>query len=239
MDSRMNSSLRLLITIVDRGKGQQAADLLKRRGSLMHTIMLGHGTARQELLDYLGLGETEKDVVFSTLATEVSALALYKLNHEMRLDMPGGGIAFTVPITSVGGSTSLQYLKGEPKQSSTPIKEAIDMEQGYELIITIVNRGFTDQVMEAAEKAGARGGTVVHARGASQAEAAKFFGITIQPEKEVVLILTQQEQRKAIMQAIVKGVGMTSEGQGISFSLPVDEVVGVARLMREDEAEEE
>lgn len=235
MESKMNSPLRLLITIVDRGKGQEAADLLKRRGSLMHTILRGHGTARKELLDFLGLGETEKDVVFSAISAEVSSLALYKLNLNMNLHMPGGGIAFTIPITSVGSSRSLAYLKGEPKQSSTPIKEAFKMEQGYELIVTIVNKGFTDQVMEAAEAAGARGGTVVHARSASQAEAAQFFGITIQPEKEVVLILTYQEQRSAIMQAIAKGVGMNTEGRGIAFSLPVDEVVGIARMMREEE----
>lgn len=238
MEEKKNSPLRLLMTIVDRGKGQEAADILKRRGSLMHTIMLGHGTARKELLDYLGLGETEKDVVISSLAAEVSSLALYKLNHHLRLDMPGGGIAFTIPMSSVGGSKTLGYLKGEPKGTSTFIKEAEDMEQGYELIITIVNKGFTDLVMEAAEKAGARGGTVVHARGASHAEAAQFFGITIQPEKEVVLILTKQEQRSPIMQAICKGAGLNSEGQGIAFSLPVDEVVGVARLMREEEEEE-
>lgn len=236
MHEKNNSPLRLLITIVDRGRGQQAADLLKRRGSLMHTILMGRGTARQELLDYLGLGETEKDVVISALACEGCSLALFRLNHEMRLDLPGGGIAFTIPIASVGGARTLNYLRGEPKQGALPFKEAETMETACELIISIVNRGFTDQVMEAAEKAGARGGTVVHARGASQQEAAKFFGLTIQPEKEVVLILVPRDKRSAIMQAIVKGVGMNTLGQGIVFSLPVEEVAGVARMMEPEEA---
>ena len=236
MEQKVSSVIRLLVTIVDRGKGQGVADLLKRGGSLFHTILLGHGTAKKELLDYLGLGETEKDVVLSALSAEIGPLALRRLNQAMRLDVPGGGIAFTIPIASVGGAKTLSYLKGEPAVAA-PIKQEVSgMEQElYELVITIVNRGFTDRVMDAAGKAGARGGTVLHARGAGQEEAAKFFGITIQPEKEVVMILVKREQKQAVMQEICKGVGLNTEGHGLSFSLPVDQVTGVARMMIENE----
>lgn len=100
----------------------------------------------------------------------------------------------------------------------------------FELILTIVNRGFADEVMDAARDAGATGGTVLYARGTGTREAEKFFGITIQPEKEVVLILASKEQRNPIMQAVCKHVGLDSAGHGISLSLPVDEVVGAALL---------
>lgn len=105
----------------------------------------------------------------------------------------------------------------------------------FELIVTIVNRGFADEVMDAAREAGATGGTVLYARGTGTREAEKFFGITIQPEKEVVLVLSNKEQRNAIMKAVCAHVGLNSAGHGISFSLPVEEVVGAALLGKQCE----
>ena len=100
----------------------------------------------------------------------------------------------------------------------------------YSLIISIVNRGFSDDVMDAARKAGAKGGTILYAHGAGLGDAEKFFGISIHPEKELVIILASNETRPAIMQSIVKRVGMETEGAGITFSLPVTNVEGIARL---------
>ena len=105
-------------------------------------------------------------------------------------------------------------------------------ERLYALIVTIVNRGFADLVMDAAKKAGAHGGTVLHARGSGIREAERFFGIQIQPEKEVVLILVQTGEKDVIMRAIVKEAGLNSEGHGMAFSLPVDDVAGIVHLMR-------
>ena len=92
----------------------------------------------------------------------------------------------------------------------------------YHLILTIVNTGYFDQVMEAAKAAGATGGTVIHARGLGSEEAVKYLGITIQPEKDVVLILTEQEKRHAIMENITREAGLNTKGKGICFSLPVN-----------------
>ena len=100
----------------------------------------------------------------------------------------------------------------------------------YSLIISIVNRGYSDEVMDAARKAGAKGGTIMYAHGAGLHDTETFFGISIHPEKELVLILATNETRPVIMQAILKRVGMDSEGQGITFSLPVSDVEGIARL---------
>ena len=231
--------LRLLVTIVDRGKGQGAVALLQKYGSLFHTILLGRGTAKRELMDYLGLGETEKDVVFSSLYGPQTAHAMKRLASRLRMDMPGGGIAFTIAVTSVGGAKTLAYLKGGMDKAAPKLKEEEPMDNhAHSLIVTIVNRGFTDQVMDAASRAGARGGTVLHARGAGQEEAATFFGITIQPEKEVVMILVRRDQKQAVMQAIAKEAGLSAPGHGLSFSLPVDQVEGAARMILEEEAAE-
>ena len=87
----------------------------------------------------------------------------------------------------------------------------------HDLILTIVNRGFADEVMTAAKKAGAFGGTVVNARGTGTNELQEFFGALIQPEKELVMILTEREKRNQIMTAICKDAGIDKEGMGIRF----------------------
>lgn len=97
----------------------------------------------------------------------------------------------------------------------------------YEAVFCIVNEGFSDAVMDAAKEAGARGGTVIHARGTANKEAEKFFHITIQPEKEIVLILVPADIKDAVLHAIYRNAGLKSEGQGIAFSLAVDEAIGV------------
>lgn len=100
----------------------------------------------------------------------------------------------------------------------------------FSLIISIVNRGYSDEVMDAARDSGAKGGTIMYAHGAGLHNTETFFGISIHPEKEIVLILASEETRPHIMQSIVKRVGMESEGAGITFSLPVTDVAGIANI---------
>ncbi len=223
-----NTMLKLLITIVDRDKGKLVVDLLKQDEVLLHYIMLGNGTAHKDLLGLLGLRDTAKDVIFSFIGSAHAKRALRRLSHALDIDQPGRGVAFALPLGSIG-MRSLSYMTGMEQQPA-PAEEGSEMvDVTHELIIAVVNRGFTDAVMEAARPAGARGGTVVHARGAGSQEAAQFLGITIQPEKEMVMILVEQALKLPVMQAITKGVGLQTEGRGIVFSLPVTEVMGMVR----------
>lgn len=98
----------------------------------------------------------------------------------------------------------------------------------YELVLCIVNAGFSEIVMDAAKEVGARGGTVIHARGTANREAEQFFNITIQPDKEIVMILVPSEIKDAVLHALYQGAGLKTAGQGIAFSMPVDEVVGLS-----------
>ena len=97
----------------------------------------------------------------------------------------------------------------------------------YDLIVTVANRGFTDEIMEAARSAKAAGGTALHARRVGVKEAESFFGVTIQPEKEVILILTPSENRQDIMRAVTERWGLSSKAKAVVFSLPVIDAVGV------------
>ena len=97
----------------------------------------------------------------------------------------------------------------------------------HEVIICIVNAGYSEAVMDAAKEFGARGGTVIHARGTANKEAEKRFEITVTPEKEMVMILVPTEIRDDILHALYRSVGLKTPGQGIAFSMPVDRAVGL------------
>lgn len=101
-------------------------------------------------------------------------------------------------------------------------------ETKYVLIITVVNRGFADQVIDAAREKGARGGTTIYARGTGVHEMDKFLNISIQPEKEMVLIIVKKNEAKEITHAIVTAAGLKTEGRGICFSMPITDLVGIS-----------
>ena len=103
----------------------------------------------------------------------------------------------------------------------------------YEMIVCVVNSGFSDAVMSAAREYGARGGTVLHARGTANQEAETFFKITIQPDKEVVLILVPSAITGDILHAIYQKVGLATPGQGIAFTLPVENAVGLPGMTQQ------
>lgn len=102
------------------------------------------------------------------------------------------------------------------------------MEGKFEVIFCIVDAGFSDSVMSAARECGARGGTVLSARGTAREDAEKLFNISIQPEKEIVMILVNKEIKDDILHAIYKNVGLDTPAQGIAFSIPVEDVVGLS-----------
>lgn len=98
----------------------------------------------------------------------------------------------------------------------------------HQLIICIVNEGFSDLVMDTAREVGARGGTVVSARGTANKEAEQLFRIDIQPQKEMVMIVVPTALRDDVLHALYKEVGLNTPGQGIAIAMPVDNVVGIS-----------
>ena len=111
---------------------------------------------------------------------------------------------------------------------------------GYEMIMCVIDAGFSETVMDAAKEVGARGGTVIHARGTANKEAEQFFNISIQPDKEIVMILVPAEIKDDVLHALYRSAGLKTEGHGIAFSLPVDDVVGISAgaPIEEDKKEE-
>lgn len=101
------------------------------------------------------------------------------------------------------------------------------MDNKYVAIVCIVNLGFTDLVMSVAKAAGARGGTILNARGTGNKDIEKYFGVTVTPEKEIVVIIAETEMRDKLLLAVNKSAGMDTKGQGIAFAIPVSDCVGM------------
>lgn len=102
--------------------------------------------------------------------------------------------------------------------------------ENHEVIFAIVNAGFADEAMTVARGQGARGGTILNARGVAREQEAAFFGVTIHPEKEILMLVVEKSVRNPILNALYTQMGMDKKAQGIVFSLPVSDVAGLAPL---------
>lgn len=97
----------------------------------------------------------------------------------------------------------------------------------HEVVFCIVNAGFSEAVMESAREAGATGGTVLHASGTANPHAERFFGLTIEPNKEMLMILIDTKIKEKVLHNLYRDVGLKTACQGIAFTLPVNDVVGL------------
>ena len=218
-------NLNLMTTIVDRKDLNRYMDVYQNNDLHVAFLSLGYGTASNEILDYLGLESNQKAVSFS-IVEEKSWLTVKKqLEKKLKIDAPGGGIAFIVPLGSIGGMKQLQFLletQDYKKEEESTLKNT-----DHQLIIVITEPGYTNMVMDAARSAGAYGGTVIHAKGTGMELAEKFMGVSLASEKELVLIVTKTELKNPIMQAIMKDAGLQTKAKSIAFSLPVTDTAGL------------
>lgn len=221
--------LRMFVIILDEKADETATAILKEAHLHFQFKLHGEGTANSELLDLLGLGSSAK-LISICIATKPDVDELItKLTRELRLRARGNGIAFSLtlsgavaPIIRILGIETQELIK---KQFESEV-EKMKSEALFELVLTVVNQGYSEDVMDAARSAGATGGTVVHARQA-YGEAAKVWGISLQGEREIVAILAKREQKIDIMKAINVSCGIKSEAGGVTISLPVDSVAGL------------
>ncbi len=224
-----------MITITSKNYGEQFSDLYKEDNLPVMMMSLGKGTAGSDVLDYLGLEESEKVVMFSVVTGETWRKLKKRMQQKLNIDIPGKGISFIIPMSSVGGKKALDFLLAGQQFE---IKEESELKNtDHELLIVISDYGYTNLVMDAAREAGAGGGTVLHAKGTGMEKAEKFFGVMLAAEKEMTFIVTRSSKKNAIMKAIMDKAGMGTKARSVIFSLPVTETAGLRIL--EDEWEEE
>ena len=214
---------KLFVTIADKDKTERIVKLFKRYNINYSCSINAKGTASGSLLSYFGLDDVKKNVILSVVPCVLETKLMYLLHNKLEIYKPGNGICFSLEITSASRYLSSMY------NDLGITKEEYSMESNkeYELIILIVSEGYASAAMDAAKRVGANGGTLINGIGLGSEEATKFLGITIEPEKDIVLILTEKEEKKKVMKEVTDEVGLSHEGRGICFSMPVDNVVGL------------
>lgn len=223
------SAFRILFLIATPKLTKKALDLYKQSDVPMQYIFHAQGTASSEVMDMLGLDGVDKVISMCMMPKDYADEMLTKLRKKLHLGMPNTGIAFSVVMSGGSGHLVMLMENLQPEINRALLKgEDSEMkEKEYYMIMAVVNQGYSGEVMDAARPVGASGGTVFHSRQLGSEEAMKFWKISVQQEREVVIILARNEDKLAIMQAIGQKCGMQSEAQGFVLSLPVDEVAGL------------
>ena len=218
-----------LVTITKREYGDAYLRYFYENGVHSLTAALCEGTAQQKTLDRLGIEKTEKIMLSAVVSGPLASGLLKGLMRTMQIDVPGNGIAFTVPLQSVANSASLQYLT---QGQNTEQNGVLVMEENrFSLVVVIAHKGNTELVMDAARGADAGGGTIIHAKGIGEKNAAPFFGMSIASEQELIYIVSRQRDEKNIMHAIMEKAGSKQDRVVAAFSLPVNQVVGLRSLL--------
>ena len=214
------NNLSMLFIIINYSDEKNFLKIINKYKIGFKYVVQGKGTASSSLLEYFGLNEEDKKIMTMVLPTPVCRCLLKDIGDKANVNAHGKGISFSVPLSSATKYMTDFYKKYE--------MEEFDMgDINQHLIVTIVNSGAAEKVMSVAKKAGSTGGTTISGRGLENEKAVKFLKISIEPEKDIVLILSKSEKKNDIMNAIIASCGLKTSFGGICFSLPVDSVVGL------------
>ena len=213
--------VRMLVAITERGNGKMLTRKMDTMGVGCIMRCYGQGTASSEMMDILGLGSSEKDIVIA-MGKESAVEDVVREYSDTLRSAGRGGIMMLLSPNAVGNLTatilSMRNASATESREVKPMKN----EHQHSLILITVNQGYTDQVMQTARKAGATGGTVVRARLAGSDPETVFQGMDLQPEREILAILAPDSIRDQVMEDVNREFGLRSEAGGILCSLPVD-----------------
>lgn len=206
-------SYKLLIGIVPHNSGELIADAAKSAGAGGGTITMGRGTASNGILQLLGLGDTSKDIVYIIIKENLKT-AVYDAIIKASEKKAHFGVMFTLNTPDF---IRAGHLNESDESENSKGEETMSTQNNYQMINVIVNKGYAEDAMEAARKAGAGGGTIIGARGTAKEGDAAFFGMKIVPEKEMLMILVPSEKKSAIVEAITALPCFSEAGSGIVF----------------------
>lgn len=211
--------IELICVIVNLGMGKKVVKLAKHQGVLGVTVTLGKGTISNKILEFIGLSDVRKEIVYMMADIRTAREVLALLNSEIEFDKPNHGIAFTTTVCAVAGARAYKC-------------EEINNERGadntmYHAITVIVEKGRAEDVIDAATRAGSKGGTIINARGSGIHETSKFFALDIEPEKEIVIILSEADKTEGITSSIRSDLKIDEPGNGIIYVQDVNKTYGI------------
>ena len=216
-------NFKLLISIVNKNMGKHLIKSAKEAGVEGATIIGGRGTASKEMKSFLGIPpEREKEIILILLKDEIARNTLENIKKTVCFKNPGEGIAFFIKPSFIA---EICHICNFNKNTIIEMEEEKLESCTHELIISIVNKGRSDSVIEASQKAGASGGTILTGRGSGIHEKAKLFGIAIEPEKEIILILTDKVKTSEILKSIIEEVKLMKVMGLLLFFLVLNKTV--------------
>ena len=225
---KLSNRVKLLVSIVNKNDIERLKEVIDDCSVSLTVAFAGTGTAHSQVLDYLGIGETEKTVAFSLIPESDEDLIMREIRTKISLYLVGRGISFTVPLTGISEIVANGITGAASEKAVDGSKIMTSETRQYDLIIAAVTAGFVDEAMEAARGAGAAGGTIIHAHTLNNTKAEQFIGVSLLEERDLLLILTKREGKLPIMQALFDSVGLKTQAGGIIFSLPVDKTAGIS-----------
>lgn len=209
----------MICAIVNRDSGSKVLHLAKNCGLAGGTVLFGRGTTNNNLLRALALNDTKKDVIFLITEETIGTQFLEKLRIELKFHKRNHGIAFMMNVGCVCGSKYNPY-----RNLTQDREEEVTM---YQSIHVIVDKGKGEMVVDAATTVGAKGATIMSARGSGIHETQKLFQMEIEPEKELVLIILKREITEQVISAIGQELELNKPGNGILFVQDVRQVYGL------------
>lgn len=228
MSKKMNPDRTvMLLSIIGRGKGKSYMEMLKERGIHFHMQSVGYGTAPSEMMDILGLGTNDKDVIISFSTYRAAATFATDFGKDLGSNLRFGGLAMVLSPSAVNRLTAEILARSDTNNSEKGVTAMPKSEYKHKLILIMVNRDFTDQVMQTAKRAGATGGTIIRARVADAAAFEQFVDMQDQEEKDILAILSPGSACRQIMEDVNREFGLNTEANGIVCSIPVEKAFKV------------
>ena len=210
------SMFALLVSIVPHNKGEKLTAAAVQAGCGGGTVMMGRQLAKTNLAAVLGLGETTKDIIYMVVESRQKQNIIDAIVNASLLEKPDFGQLFSLDVDQMMKTAIITPLNDQGEKT-------MQTEKSRDMISVIVNKGYADDVMAAARRAGAGGGTVINARGTAREDDEKFFGVHIVPEKEMLVIILEHEKKAAVLDAIRDLKCLREPGSGIAFSSGVDD----------------
>lgn len=211
----------IVCTIVERGAGQKLSKAYEKQGVGLHYRLSGEGTASSDLLDILGIGTSERDILLSPARRDCAGALVTMIHQEGISGVHAKGILCVIPITAASARIAGALMNREPRSGEEG--DTMEKQMQQSLIVIAVDQGYTEAVMATAKEAGARGGTVVRSHIMKSTEREDFGGPTFAGERELILIIASRSERNAIMESVDRLHGGESAAHAILYSLPIEQ----------------
>lgn len=218
--------IHVIVSIVERGRGTAIQKLYKKHAVFLHTQCPGRGTATSEIMDILGLGSSEKDVVLSYAESGAARRLLALLDNELRGAAGTAGIVFTLSLSGMNNlaAAAIDYYAQQNKKGNGGEPPMENQSKNSLILVTCV-RGSADQIMVTAREQGARGGTVIKARWSGMEELERGYDLELTAERDIVAIVVPNDKREAIMEAVNATHGLRTPEQAMICSAPIEQLV--------------